>query len=122
VPTERIIAAALKIIEEEAAGALSLRSLAQRLDSSTATLYRHFANRAELISEVIDSVFDGVPVDAQELLSEGWEHARRAVASWMFAKLNEHPNLAPLLLTHAPVGPNAMALREAAGLRDPVGW
>ena len=114
VPKERIVAAALKIIDEQGAEALSLRTLAQDLDSSTATLYRHFANRAELIGEVIDSVFDGGPADARALQSQGWEHACRTMASWMFNKLNEHPNLAPLLLAHAPVGPNAMALRETA--------
>jgi AcrR family transcriptional regulator len=114
VPKKRIVTAALKIIDERGAEALSLRALAQDLDSSTATLYRHFANRAELISEVIDSVFDGVPADAGVLQAQGWEHACRTMASWMFDKLNEHPKLAPLLLIHAPVGPNAMALRETA--------
>ena len=40
----------MQIIDEEGADALSMRSLAQRLDSGTATLYRHFPNRAALIA------------------------------------------------------------------------
>lgn len=114
VPKERIVAAALKIVDEEGAEALSLRVLAQRLDSSTATLYRHFSNRAELINHVIDHTFGRVPVQADELRSLDWDEACRAMATWMFENLRSHPNVAPLLLAQAPTGPNAMALREVA--------
>lgn len=114
VPKERIVEAALKIVDEEGAEALSLRVLAQRLDSSTATLYRHFANRAELINHVIDHTFGGVPVQAAELRSLGWEDACRTMATWMFENLRSHPNVAPLLLAQAPTGPNAMTIRELA--------
>ncbi|WP_328529952.1 TetR/AcrR family transcriptional regulator [Nocardioides sp. NBC_00368] len=114
VPKERIVATALKIVDEEGADALSLRVLAQRLDSSTATLYRHFSNRAELINHVIDHTFGGVPVQADDLRSLGWEDACRAMATWMFENLRSHPNVAPLLLAQAPTGPNAMAVREVA--------
>jgi AcrR family transcriptional regulator len=114
VPKERILAAALQIVDEEGAEALSLRVLAQRLDSSTATLYRHFANRAELIDQVVDDIFSGVPVRADELQSLGWEDACRAMATWMFDNLRSHPNVAPLLLSRAATGPHAMALRELA--------
>lgn len=114
VPKERIVATALKLVDEEGAEALSLRVLAQRMDSSTATLYRHFSNRAELINHVIDHTFGGVPVQADELRSLGWADACRAMATWMFENLRNHPNVAPLLLAQAPTGPNAMALREVA--------
>src|SRR2546430_1768414 len=56
-PLDRIVATALRIVDEQGADALSMRSLAQALDSGTATLYRHFANRAELIAQVVDRVF-----------------------------------------------------------------
>ena len=114
VPKKRIVATALKIVDEEGAEALSLRVLAQRLDSSTATLYRHFANRAELINHVIDLTVGSVPVQADELRSLGWEDACRGIATSVFENLRRHPNVAPLLLSQAPTGPNAMALREIA--------
>jgi AcrR family transcriptional regulator len=114
VPKERIVEAALKIVDDDGAEALSLRVLAQRLDSSTATLYRHFANRAELIDQVVDHIFNAVPVQPDELQRLGWEDACRAMATWTFENLRRHPNVAPLLLTRAATGPNAMALRELA--------
>lgn len=111
-PKERIVTAALTIIDDEGAEALSLRVLAEQLGSSTATLYRHFANRAELIDHIVDHLFSGVPVQPEALRSLGWEDACRAMATWMFETLRTHPNVAPLLLTRATTGPNAMALRE----------
>lgn len=114
IPKERILTAALEIVEDEGAESLSLRVLAQRLDSSTATLYRHFANRAELIDQVVDHVFSGVPLQPDELRGVGWEDACRAMATWMFENLRRHPNVAPLLLTRATTGPHAMELREHA--------
>lgn len=114
VPTERIVEAALQIVDDEGAEALSLRALAQRLGSSTATLYRHFDNRAELLDHVIDHTFKGAPSQAGELQSLEWEDACRAMATSMFESLQKHPNVTALLLARAPTGPNAMALRELA--------
>ena len=113
-PKERIVASALKIVDQEGAEALSLRALAQQLDSSTATLYRHFASRAELINQVVDHTFSGLSIDAEELQTLSWDEACRAMATWTFERLRRHPNVAPLLLTQAPAGPNARALRELA--------
>lgn len=114
VPKQRIVAAALRIVDEQGAEALSLRALAQQLDSSTATLYRHFANRADLIHHVIEHALGEAPAGADALRSLGWEDACRAMATWMFATLRRHPNVAPLLLDQAPAGPNTMAMRELA--------
>lgn len=112
-PVERIIDSALALVDAEGAKALSMRSLAQRLDSGTATLYRHFANRAELIAHVVDRVFGEARIDSARLADQGWESACETVAHSMFAALGHHPHVAQLLLGHTPMGPNAMAIREA---------
>ena len=44
-----------------------MRSLAQRLESGTATLYRHFANRSELVAMVVDRMLGEVDLDARRL-------------------------------------------------------
>jgi TetR/AcrR family transcriptional regulator, tetracycline repressor protein len=110
---ERIVVGALALVDAEGSDALSMRTLAQRLDSGTATLYRHFANRAELIAHVVDRVFGEAQIDAAQLANQGWQSACETVAHMMFAALSRHPHVAQLLLEHMPVGPNAMALREA---------
>ncbi|WP_406432374.1 TetR/AcrR family transcriptional regulator C-terminal domain-containing protein [Streptomyces sp. NBC_00631] len=109
---ERIIAAAMEIVEEDGAEALSMRALAQRLGSGTATLYRHFGNRAALVAHVVDGMFGAVEVTAEEFAAMGWRQACRTIANGMFDILRRHRNAAPLLAEQDPMGPNAMALRE----------
>ncbi|MEU2031193.1 hypothetical protein [Nocardia amamiensis] len=47
-----------------------MRSLAQRLDSGTAVLYRAVANRAEFIGHVVDWVFGEVDLDVDQDTSD----------------------------------------------------
>jgi AcrR family transcriptional regulator len=112
VPLDRIIDTALQIVDEEGADALSMRTLAQRLESGTATLYRHFANRSEMIAHVVDRVFGEVEFSAEELATMGWQRACESFARAMFEMLRCHRNVAPLLVEQAPIGHNAMAQRE----------
>jgi AcrR family transcriptional regulator len=108
----RIVTTALQIVDEDGAEALSMRTLAQRLDSGTATLYRHFSGRADLIAHVVDLVSGSVEVDDAQLRAMPWPQACKAVAHSMFEALRRHPNVAPLLAEAVPIGPNAMAARE----------
>jgi AcrR family transcriptional regulator len=112
IPLDRIVATALQIVDEEGADALSMRALAQRLDSGTATLYRHFAGRAELIAHVVDRVFGEAEFNTEEFGAMSWQQALQAIARTMFGALSRHKNVAPLLVGQIPIGPNAMALRE----------
>jgi TetR/AcrR family transcriptional regulator, tetracycline repressor protein len=112
-PPDRIVAAALALVDAEGADALSMRTLAQQLNSGTATLYRHFANRSALVAHVVDRLFDDVQLDAADLAGQSWQRSCEAVAHAMFSALNRHPNVTRLLLEQTPLGPNAMAIREA---------
>lgn len=107
------MAAALAIVDDDGLDALSLRALAQRLGSGTATLYRHFEGRAELLAEVADRVLGEVRVDA-DAVAEGWEDACRDLARALFVVLRRHRNAAPLLAQRIPLGPHAMVQREHA--------
>lgn len=106
-----IIEAALRIVDERGAEALSMRSLAQRIGSSTATLYRHFPNRAALIIGVIDRVMAEVELDAGDF-ETSWREACGRLARAIFEALGRHRHVAPLLAEHPPVGRHAMNLRE----------
>lgn len=111
-PMDRILAAAVELLDEHGAEALSMRSLAQRLESGTATLYRHFSGRSELVSAVIDEILGEVDLDAPTLAASPWPQACIAFAQHMFDALRRHGNVAPLLVEYTPTGPNALANRE----------
>jgi AcrR family transcriptional regulator len=112
VPFDRIVATALRIVDEDGADALSMRTLAQRLDSGTATLYRAVANRAELIAHVVDRVFGEVEFDAEVLRGADWQQACLLAGQATFDALSRHRGVAPLLVEQVPTGPNAMVHRE----------
>jgi len=112
VPFDRIIATALRIVDEEGADALSMRTLAQRLDSGTATLYRAVANRAELIAHVVDRVFGEVEFDPEVFRGGDWRQACLLAGQATFDALSRHRGAAPLLIERVPTGPNAMVQRE----------
>lgn len=109
---ERILGAAVELVDEQGPAALSMRSLSQRLESGTATLYRHFSNRSELVSLVIDQILGEVDLDAEELAAMPWQQACILFAQHMFGALSRHGNVAPLLVEYTPMGPNALANRE----------
>ena len=112
IPLDRIVTTALQIVDEQGADALSMRTLAQRLDSGTATLYRHFASRANLIAHVVDRVFGTVELDVEKLSAMPWQEACKSAAHSMFDALRRHRNVTPLLAEDVPIGPNALAARE----------
>ncbi|WP_084488787.1 TetR/AcrR family transcriptional regulator [Nocardia niwae] len=110
VPFERIVTTALRLVDEEGADALSMRTLAQRLETGTAVLYRAVANRAELIAHVVDWVLGEVVIE--DATDGDWQRACVAAAEAIFDALHRHRGVATLLIEQVPVGPNALRLRE----------
>lgn len=111
-PVDRILAAGVDLVDEQGPEALSMRALAQRLASGTATLYRHFSNRSQLVALVVDHILGEVDLDADELAALPWQDACILFAQHMFDALSRHGNVAPLLIEYTPMGPNALANRE----------
>jgi AcrR family transcriptional regulator len=107
----RIVAVALKLVDEVGVQAFSLRMLAETLESGTATLYRHFASKDELMAYVVDRVLGEVHVTDHEDLAT-WQDAVAAGARALHETLRRHPNVLPLLMAQVPVGPNGLANRE----------
>jgi len=111
-PQKKIIDTAIQIIDRDGADALSFRSLANRLGSSTATLYRHVANKTELINLVFDQILGEAQLDRIELQRLPWDEACRRTTARVFHALSGHGRTAALLAEVVPTGPNAMAARE----------
>ncbi|MFF4724133.1 TetR/AcrR family transcriptional regulator [Streptomyces mirabilis] len=108
----RIVDTALKLIDEVGIQALTLRMLADVLDSGTATLYRHFTGKDELLALVADRILGEVRVPPEELDGLSWREAVNAVAEAFYGTLCRHPNALSLLAAQVPVGPNALRARE----------
>lgn len=114
VPFERMVNAALRIVDESGPEALGMRQLAEHLESGTATLYRHFASKDEILAHVVDRVLGEVDIDIPRPSSLSWQQVCALGAEALYRVLHAHPNVVPLIGAQIPVGPNALANREKA--------
>lgn len=109
---ERIVDVAVDLVDEVGISAFNMRLLAERLNSSTAMLYRHVASKEELMVFVVDRLLAEVTEDSEEERPRTWQIAARRSALRLHRALTEHPNVLPALVSHVPLGPNGLALRE----------
>ncbi|MFJ6770080.1 TetR/AcrR family transcriptional regulator [Kitasatospora sp. NPDC091257] len=136
---ERIVAAALRLIDDEGLDALSTRRLATELSVSGPSLYNHFATKDDLLDAVVDSVIGEVDLsmfgaaagavgDAGAAGSTGstggaWPQALRDWARSYRAALAAHPNIVPVLAQGPGRRPNALRLADAVfGHLVESGW
>jgi len=116
-----ILDGALEIIDTRGAKAMTLQALATHLQSGTATLYRHFPNRAALIAAVIDRVAGQIDIGDTDSATTPWQQVCKRIAQNTFDALAAHSNLASLIIENAEATPTYSAARElflAVLLRD----
>ncbi|MDI2130231.1 TetR/AcrR family transcriptional regulator [Yinghuangia seranimata] len=122
---DTIIDAALAIIDAEGLDALSMRRVAQSLDTGAASLYAHVQNKEELIELVLDRVNGELRVPPpdperwQEQTAESMRQVRDVYAA--------HRDLAKASFGKIPTMPNTLrsmeamlAMLRAGGLPDLV--
>ncbi|MEU3751576.1 TetR/AcrR family transcriptional regulator [Streptomyces olivoreticuli] len=119
----QIVSEAVRLLDAEGIGSLSMRRLGAGLGAGATSLYRHVANKDELIELVVDEVYGELEVpDADD--PAGWRDAVGRGARSLRATALRHPWIASLLgrIGLAGLGPNLMrmsdrmlALLEAAG-------
>ncbi|MFE6892144.1 TetR/AcrR family transcriptional regulator [Streptomyces sp. NPDC057694] len=112
---EQIVAATLELLDAEGVEALSMRRLGTRLNAGAASLYRHVANRDELIQLAVDEAF-GELTPSPTANRAQWRAAASRTASDLRQMVLRHPWIGPELgqvgLLHS--GPQAM--RTTSGL------
>src|SRR5436305_558853 len=108
---ERIVVAAIALVDAEGLAALSTRRLATQLGVSGPSLYNHFATKDDLLEAMADAVT--AQVDISSLGARPWPQALRAWATSYRRTLAEHPNLVPVI-AHGPARrPHALRLAAA---------
>ncbi len=92
---DRIVDAALELIEEGGVDSLSMRRLGTRLGVEGMTLYTYFRNKSELLDAAAEHILEALDTDFDR--SAAWqERLRRGTIAW--AGLQErHPRAFPLV-------------------------
>jgi AcrR family transcriptional regulator len=104
---DRIVVAAVALLDAEGAGRLTMRRLAERLDVAAPTLYWHVKTKDDVLDLAVDAIFAEVPVpDTAE-----WADAVRALVLAWRATMLRHP-WSPPLLGRPTLGPNVLRRTE----------
>src|SRR5215471_5911538 len=107
---ERILAAALELVDEQGIEALSMRKLGQALGGYEAmSLYNHVANKDDLLNGILDLVLAEMDPPAPD----GGLPSIRAAALSAHEALRRHPWAAGLLMAPARVRPGRLAFMDA---------
>src|SRR5512133_3166426 len=109
---DAIVDAALQIVRAEGIDALSMRRLAQALDTGPASLYVYVAKQAELWELLFDAALASVTTEPTD--PERWREQLHELATRMVHMMAvEYPGMARLAMAHIPVGDNAMRVVES---------
>lgn len=109
IETGDIVSAAVSLIDDVGLESFTMRQLAERMGVSPMSIYRHVANKQELLERIPDSLLAGVAADVTSCTAA--VPALRAVADGLGEVLARHPKAAPLF--HLPE-PGPMMLAAAA--------
>lgn len=108
---EEVLAAAVQIVDEEGLEALSMRRLGQALGVEAMSLYRHVANKDDLL----DGIHGALLATVQRPPRRGaWQTRARALAHAVRDVLRAHPRALVLFGARAAVAPTSLALFEEA--------
>ncbi|PQM26303.1 hypothetical protein CVO77_14685 [Sphingopyxis lindanitolerans] len=91
---ERIVGAAIALIDAQGIAALSMRELGRELGSSTMAVYRYFENKGDLLDAVIDAV---VGAFEPESIDGDWAAKARAMSLRVRGAMLAHPELADMI-------------------------
>ncbi len=109
---EAIVRAGLDILRREGIDGLSMRRVAQALDTGPASLYVYVANQQELKELLFDAAI--AEIEVQEPDPERWREQFKATAHRMVEVLAfTYPGLAQVAMEHIPTGENAFRMMDA---------
>jgi AcrR family transcriptional regulator len=109
---EGIVATAVKVMQAEGLDRVTMRRLAQELDTGPASLYVYLANTAELHAAMLEQLLG--QVDLSQVTAPGdWRDRLIQILSSYTSILFEQPGLAQSVLVTRPAGPAYLSLVEA---------
>jgi AcrR family transcriptional regulator len=118
---ERIRDTALRLIDADGLGELSMRKIARELNVQAPSLYSHYATKDELLDDVASQIMEQVDVSGFD--RNDWRGGLITWARSYRAALAAHPNIVPFL-AYGP-GQRDISLRRADAVHGGLvraGW
>ena len=102
---ERIVGAAVALLDAAGEGGLTFRALAERLATGPGAIYWHVANKSELLDAATEAVVAAALAGGPAESADSPQEEIRAVALGLFDAIDDHPWLATQLaaqMSHSP--------------------
>jgi AcrR family transcriptional regulator len=118
---ERLVEAALGLIDDEGLEGLSMRALADRLQVKAASLYWHVRDREELLELVADGILESASRPRQRAT---WRETAQAIADALHRAVSAHKDANRILLEvpgalgRSGIAHDLAAVIRSAGLQD----
>lgn len=96
----RILGTAIAVADAEGLPAVSMRRIAAEIGVATMSLYRHVADKDDLLIQMMDAVFAEMPLPAEA--PEGWRDRLELAAHSLWTMFRRHPWLAPAMSVTRP--------------------
>ncbi|PKQ19888.1 MAG: tetracycline repressor protein class H [Actinobacteria bacterium HGW-Actinobacteria-6] len=107
---ERLIAAALTIVDRDGLDALSMRKLGAELGVDPMAAYRHLPNKEALLDGVIEAVAGSADIEVDTTLP--WQGQLQQLIRANLKATLAHPNVLPLLAQRPLTTPGSLGLVE----------
>lgn len=103
----RVVRAAIELIDEQGVHALSMRRLGRRLDVEAMSLYAYVHSRENLLDGVIAAIVDDLydDPDTHLMATDSWQDYLVRVAHGVRRSALAHPQVFPLVATRPPQAP-----------------
>jgi AcrR family transcriptional regulator len=120
---ERIVGAAIDLLDAEGLDGLNMRRLGNRLGAAPTAVYWHVESKDNLVRLAGDAVWN--EVELPDLDRVDWRSAAATMATGLHAMLTRHPWVGQAFGTYAVYGPgkarcddHSLAIFEKAGFAD----
>jgi AcrR family transcriptional regulator len=107
---EAIVAVALRVLDAEGLDGLSMRRIAEELDTGPASLYWHVGSKDGLLDLVLDRIIGEQHVPDPE--PTRWQDQLKEVARTLRSTIRAHRDVVRISIGRIPMGPNALVYSE----------
>jgi AcrR family transcriptional regulator len=107
---DRIVDAAMGLLAEQGYEAVSMRKVAQSLNTGPASLYAHVANKRELDQLLVDRAAQ--EMEFPEIDPENWQEQLKDYMRSMLTVMRSYPGVARAAIGQVPLGERALQSTE----------
>jgi AcrR family transcriptional regulator len=107
---DAIVQTAIRLLDQEGLDALSMRRIAEELDTGAASLYWHVGSKDGLLDLIFDQVIGEQRVPDPDPAK--WQEQLKQVARTHRATILRHRDIVRISIGRIPMGPNALRFSE----------